>query len=61
MSLLAQTITGKFDTADILFAIAFFIGAIAVVIDIVAPEHGRVSQILIRACLTLIACAFWIS
>lgn len=61
MSVLAQTIAGKFDGADLCFMLAFFAGLFAVLIDCFVPEKARASQILIRLAVTLVALAFWIS
>lgn len=58
----AQTVAGKFDTADLLFLLAFIIAGLAVVIDIIAPpKYPRASTIMIRTAVALMACAFWIS
>lgn len=62
MSLFAQTVAGKFDTADILFLFAFIVAALAVVIDIAdGAKYGRPATILIRVAVALMACAFWLS
>lgn len=62
MSLFAQTITGKFDTADLMFFVAFLCAAVAVIVEVVDKSRfADVARILVHVAIALIACAFWVS
>lgn len=59
MSVLAQTVAGKFEQADILFLIAFLFGCVVLVVDV--ARKADIIAVLWRAAFVLALCAFWVS
>ncbi len=55
----AQTVVGKFDHADLLFLIAFILGCVVVVADVV--RKADLVAILWRVAIVLVIGAFWVS